>query len=109
MGSNEVFNWRDKDLWAENINQWYSDGIFQAIENEYQNDIKIVDFKESGKFIYAYSDSYSQSAYYLSSVADKVFLNPEGTVMLTGFSAGVMFYKDLLDKLGIKISMKKYE
>ena len=39
-GSNEVFNWRDKDLWAENINQWYSDGIFQAIENEYQDDIK---------------------------------------------------------------------
>ena len=69
---------------------------------------KLLDFKESGKFIYAYSDSYSQSAYYLASVADKVFLNPEGTVMLTGFSAGVMFYKDLLDKLGIDMQIIRH-
>ena len=69
---------------------------------------KLLDFKESGKFIYAYSDSYSQSAYYLASVADKVFLNPEGTVMLTGFSAGVMFYRDLLDKLGIDMQIIRH-
>ena len=63
---------------------------------------KLLDFKESGKFIYAYADSYSQTAYYLASVSDKISLNPEGIIELKGLSAGVIFYKGLMDKLGIE-------
>ena len=63
--------------------------------------MKLLDFKENGKFIYSYANSYNQSAYYLSSVSDKIVLNPEGTIDLKGLSIGVMFYKGLMDKLGI--------
>ncbi len=62
---------------------------------------KLLDFKESGKFVYSYADSYSQSAYYLASVSDKIALNPEGIIELKGLSAEIMFYKGLMDKLGI--------
>ncbi len=51
------------------------------------------DFKKSGKFIYSYSDNYSQGAYYLASVADKVCVNPHGEVSLYGLSKQVMFFK----------------
>ena len=57
------------------------------------------DFKESGKFIVAYSDNYTQGCYYLCSVADKVFLNPQGTLGLVGMASQTMFYKDLLKKV----------
>ncbi len=59
------------------------------------------DFKQSGKFIIAYSDIYSQKAYYLASVADRVYIVPTGTLLWTGLSAEVMYYKRLLDKLGV--------
>lgn len=62
-------------------------------------------FKESGKWVYAYSDNYMQGDYYVASVADKIYLNPVGSVTVKGLSASVMFYKDLLDKLGIDIQV----
>ena len=52
----------------------------------------LIDFKESGKFIYAYSDGYSQKAYYLASVADKVAINPQGMLELQGLNSKRMFY-----------------
>ena len=69
---------------------------------------KLLDFKESGKFIYAYADSYNQSAYYLSSVSDKIALNPEGIIELNGLSAEIMFYKGLMDKLGIEAQIIRH-
>lgn len=69
---------------------------------------KFLDFKESGKFIYSYSESFSQEAYYLASVSDKVYLNPEGYINLNGLSAGVMFYKDLLSKVGIEAQIIRH-
>jgi protease-4 len=63
---------------------------------------KLLDFKKSGKFIWSYADSYSQTAYYLASVSDKIALNPEGIIELKGLSAGIIFYKGLMDKLGIE-------
>lgn len=63
------------------------------------------DFKMSGKLVLAYADNYTQKAYYLASVADKVFLNPEGMVELTGLASGRMMYKDALDKLGVKMEI----
>lgn len=67
----------------------------------------LIDFKESKKFVVAYGDSYSQGCYYLCSVADKVFVNPQGLLMLTGMSSQTMFYKGLLNKLGVEMLIFK--
>lgn len=65
------------------------------------------DFKESGKFIVAYGDTYSQGLYYLSSVADKVLLNPQGMIEWRGLAAAPMFFKDLLAKIGVEMQVFK--
>lgn len=67
----------------------------------------LIDFKESGKFVVAYGGDYSQGAYYLSSVADKIILNPMGTVDLHGLAAVPMYYTGLMEKLGIKMEVFK--
>ena len=61
-----------------------------------------LDYKKSGKFIYAYSESYTQGAYYLASVADKIYLYPEGDVDFRGLHADLMFFKGALEKLEIQ-------
>ena len=66
---------------------------------------KLVEFKESGKFVISYGESYSQSAYYMASVADKIFLNPEGMLDMHGMASQIMFYKHLLDKLDIEMQI----
>ncbi len=68
---------------------------------------ELVDFKETGKFIVAYSDSYSQSGYYLASVADKIAINPEGMLDVHGLVSNQVFFKDALDKLGIQMQIFK--
>jgi len=65
----------------------------------------LVDFKKSGKFIVAYSDNYTQKLYYLSSVADKILLNPKGVIEWKGLAAEPMFYKDLLKKIGVEMQI----
>ncbi len=60
------------------------------------------DFKESGKFIISYSNYYSQKSYFLASIADKIYLNPEGNVSLVGLSAQLMFFKNAFAKFGIE-------
>lgn len=65
------------------------------------------DFKESGKFIVAYADAYTQGLYYLSSVADKVMLNPQGMVEWRGIASTPMFFKDLLTKIGVEMQVFK--
>jgi len=62
---------------------------------------QLTDFKESGKFIVAYGDMMSQGAYYLASVADEIYINPEGTVDFRGMNAEVMFFKNMLEKIGV--------
>lgn len=62
----------------------------------------LIDFKSSGKFIYAYSHTYSQKAYYLASVADSVFINPEGMIEWLGLRSEIMFFKKALEKLGVE-------
>lgn len=66
---------------------------------------KLVEFKESGKFIVSYAENYSQTAYYIGSVADKVYLNPEGMLDLHGMASQVMFYKNMLEKLEIEMQI----
>lgn len=65
----------------------------------------LLDFKESGKFIVAYGGNYSQSTYYLASVADKVAVNPQGSLAWHGLAAQTMFFKDLLDKVGVEMQI----
>ena len=67
----------------------------------------LVEFKKSGKFIIAYSDNYSQSGYYISSVADKIMLNPEGMIDWHGLASEPMFFKDALAKVGVKMQVFK--
>jgi protease-4 len=62
----------------------------------------LLEFKESKKFIISYSDVYSQKAYFLSSVSDKIYMNPEGIVEWTGLRAEIMYYKNILEKLGVE-------
>ena len=62
----------------------------------------LLDFKESGKFIYSYADMYSQGSYYLSSVADSIFIQPTGSIMHSGLSSQIMFFKEFLEKWGVK-------
>ncbi len=62
----------------------------------------LLDFKQSKKFIVAYSEIMSESEYYLASVADKIYLNPEGFMEFDGLHAEIMFFKGAFDKLGVK-------
>ena len=66
---------------------------------------KFLEFKESGKFIVTYGENYSQNAYYMASIADKIFLNPEGLIDLHGMASQIMFYKHLLDKLDVEMQI----
>ena len=62
----------------------------------------LVEFKQSGKFVLAYAETYSQGKYYLASAADKIYMQPEGAMDWSGLAFNLMFYKGLLDKLDIK-------
>ncbi len=62
----------------------------------------LLDFKTSKKFIISYADYYTQGAYYLASVADKIYLNPQGLIEFKGLNAELMFYKGAIEKLGIE-------
>ena len=68
----------------------------------------LTDFGESGKFIYAYGDFYTQKDYYLASAANEVFLNPVGAMDFKGLSTEVLFFKDLQEKSGIKMEVIRH-
>ena len=66
------------------------------------------DFKSSGKWIYSYSEIYTQGSYYLASVSDKVYLNPAGIVELRGLASQLMFFKNALEKLDIEVQIIRH-
>lgn len=83
-------------------------GILSAYPAEVQELRQaLLKFKKSGKWIIAYADTYSRSAYYLCSVADKVYLNPIGMLDWSGLSSNPMFFTGLMKKLGIKMQVFK--
>lgn len=90
-----------KGIYIEND---YLNASFASLE-EIRNALS--DFKKSGKFIISYADNYSQGLYYLSSIADKIILNPQGTVEWKGLASAPIFYKTLLEKLGIEMQIFK--
>ena len=67
----------------------------------------LIDFKKSHKWIVAYGDSYTQSAYYLASVANDVYLNPQGMLDWHGLSSQRIYLKDMLAKFGVKMQVSK--
>ncbi|MDR6194224.1 signal peptide peptidase SppA [Siphonobacter sp. SORGH_AS_0500] len=71
-----------------------------AVLEEVRN--ALIDFKKSGKFVYSYGETYTEQGYYLSSVADKIYLNPSGGIDFNGLNAEYEFYKGTFDKLDIK-------
>ena len=64
--------------------------------------------KQQGKGIVSYADNYSQGAYYLASVSDKIYLNSDGSAPIVGIGSSMMFFKDLLDKLGIQVQLIRH-
>lgn len=65
----------------------------------------LVQFKESGKFILSYNESYTQGSYYLATAADKIYLQPEGSMEWSGLASNLIFFKGLIDKLGLDIEI----
>jgi len=83
-------------------------GIFSASPASVQEIRKALEeFKKSGKFVVSYADVYGNGTYYLASVSDHVFLNPQGMVGLSGLNSTTMFFKNLLDKIGVKVQVFK--
>ena len=68
----------------------------------------LLEFKESGKFVYAYSDAYTQNGYYMATAADKILLNPTGDMSLKGYAFQVMFYKNLIDKMDVDVQIFRH-
>ena len=69
---------------------------------------KLFEFKESGKFITAYADVYDQKNYYLSSVADSIYVNPVGGIDFKGLASEILYFKDFQDKYGIKMEIIRH-
>ena len=82
------------------------DGMGSAsLSNMEELRVALEKFKESGKFIVAYCDSYTQFSYYIATVADEILLQPEGNLDWKGVSLSTMFYKGLIDKLGADVEI----
>ena len=68
----------------------------------------LIDFKTSGKFIWAYSEGYTQLAYYLATASDKIYLNPQGMIDFKGLASEMIFLKGMLEKLNIKMQIIRH-
>ena len=91
----------------DNIKGIYLEGGILATDYASMEELRkaLVDFKETGKFVVAYAENYTQGAYYIASVADSVLINPSGMLEWMGISSQPIFYKDLLEKLGVKMQV----
>ena len=108
-GLDDILNSIQKAKDNENIKGIYLQPSVFAAEYPSLEEIRkaLADFKESGKFIVAYSDQYTQEMYYLASVADKIIVNPQGSIAWHGLASQIMFYTDLMKKLGIEMQIFK--
>jgi len=95
----------DQNIKAIYINTSFVNAGLSQVE-EIRN--KLLEFKQTNKPIIAYSEVYSQLAYYLASAANKIYLNPEGSIEIKGFSAEIMFYKGLLEKLDVDMQIIRH-
>lgn len=109
IGLNAILNNISKASEDENIRGIFINASYIPAGISSIDEIReaLLKFKESGKFIIAHADMYTQSAYYLVSVADKIYLTPEGALNWIGMSSQIMFYKKTLEKLGINAQIIK--
>jgi protease-4 len=93
----------------KNIDALYiqCDGVSASPATLHALRVAVEQFKESGKKVIAYGDNLTQSDYYVASVADEIYLNPQGSLMLTGYSGTSLYLKDLFDKLGVQFQVVK--
>lgn len=104
IGLNDILDVIDKASRDEHVKGIYLDPSSLSAGMASMEEIRVALelFRKSGKFIYAYSDVYSQGSYYLASVADKIWMNPEGALDMRGMSASIPFFKGALDKLEVR-------
>ena len=110
LGRDDVISAIEKAKANDNIKGIYIEaGMFSADSYASLQAVrrKLLEFKKSGKWIVAYGDIYTQSTYYLSSVANKVLLNPSGQIDWRGMAAQPMFFKDVMEKFGVKMQLSK--
>ena len=110
LGLDDVISAIEKAKANDNIKGIYIEaGMFSADSYASLQAVrhKLLEFKKSGKWIVAYGDIYTQSTYYLSSVANKVLLNPSGQIDWRGMAAQPMFFKDVMEKFGVKMQLSK--
>ncbi|MCF6171011.1 MAG: signal peptide peptidase SppA [Bacteroidales bacterium] len=107
VGLNDILETIEKAAGDPNIEGLFLDmesipaGI--ATATEIRN--KLLEFKESGKFIVSYANGYDQLAYYMATVSDEIYLHPDGMILFKGLSAQLMFFKGMLDKLDIEMQV----
>lgn len=109
QGLNDILGAIEKAGRNDNIKGLYIEaGMLQADYATLQEIRKaIIEFKKTKKWVVAYADEYTQGAYYVCSAADKVLINPQGMLDLHGISSQPMFLKDLLAKVGVKMTVVK--
>ncbi|MDO5522567.1 MAG: signal peptide peptidase SppA [Bacteroidia bacterium] len=109
MGLNDIIGAIRKAKANDKVKGIYLDARLFTASNATLAEIRqeLEDFKESGKFMVAYADSYTQNGYYLASVADKIAINPQGMLDVHGLASVPLFFKDALQKLGIEMQLFK--
>ncbi|MDD4384405.1 MAG: S49 family peptidase, partial [Bacteroidales bacterium] len=110
LGLNDILKAIDNAAQDENIRGIFieTESIPAGAATLEEIRMALVKFKESGKFIISYSDVYGQKSYYLSSVSDKILLNPEGAIEWVGMRGEIMFFKDALQKLGVEVQIIRH-
>ncbi|MBN2778050.1 MAG: signal peptide peptidase SppA [Bacteroidales bacterium] len=110
LGLNDILKTIEKAKKDERIKGIYLElsGIPAGMASLEEIRDKLIDFKSDGKFIICYSSMYSQKAYYLASIADKIYMNPMGSIEWKGLATQVMFYKGSLEKLGIEAQIFRH-
>src|SRR5210317_2362842 len=105
MGLNTIINAIDNAKYDEKITGISIESVYLRAGIAQVQEIrdKLFEFKESGKFITAYADVYDQKNYYLSSVADSLFVNPVGVLDFKGLSGEILYFKDFQDKYGVRL------
>ncbi len=104
IGMNDILKNLDKAATDPNIAGIYMElsNVDAGMANLEEIREKLLKFKESGKFIVSYGETYNQSAYYLASVADEIYMNPDGGLMFKGMIAQLTFLKNMLGKLEVE-------
>lgn len=90
----------DKNIKGVYLEHGYLSGGYAASLEEIRN--ALISFKDSGKFVYSYAEFFSEQNYYIASIADEIYFNPQGIIEFNGLSANISFFKGLLDKLEIE-------